>query len=179
MISLDEEYRKLVIRRLEENHKSFDILFELKNYGNCISILCQELDQYIHMLYLLKQPQDIRDRYIANSINDQKWYSLSADNKKKYVTDEDIDNFAMTLNGWELGIFHFKKAFNDISKNFNYMLKDPIKGLDRCEKNVIFRYIKEYHDPSFSTEYTISEFIPKLPMVFKKVADSIHRYFND
>ena len=177
MITQNDEYQKMIKQRLDENTKSFNILFELKNYCNCISIMCQELDQYIRLLYLVKQPAAIRDVFINNSINDKKWYSIGDDNKKAYITDKDINEFAKILTGWEAEVFEFRKVFKNLSLNINYMLRDPIKGLDDFERSVIYEYVKKYHDPEFSYKYTIKELIPELPLIFGKISDSIHEYF--
>ena len=128
---------------------------------------------------MLKQTSSIRDGLINNSINDKKWYLIGSDNKKEYITDKDISRFAKTLDGWEKGIYEFRSVFKNISSNFNYMLKDPLKGLDESERNVIHEYVKKYHDPGFSHEYEMKELIPELPMIFKKISDSIQDYSKE
>jgi len=177
LITSQDQFKRLINKRLQENWKSFNILFDMNHYGNCISIMCQELDQYIRLLFLLKQPQHIRDQLIDNSINDKKWYVVDNDNKKTYIVDKDIEDFAKGLNGWELDIFEFRNIFYKITNNFNYILKDPIKGLNDTERDLIYKYIKEYHDPDFNTDYTIKELVPVLPMIFKKISDNIKGYF--
>ena len=178
MLKPQDEFRKLINKRLDENSKSFSILLELKHYGNCISILCQELDQYIRLLYLLKQPKNIRDQLINNSINNQKWYYLDGYNKKVSISEQDIEDFAKGLNGWEANIFEFRNVFYKITINFNYILRDPIKGLNDTEKDLIYKYIKEYHDSEFKNEYTINDLVPLLPKIFLKISDSIKGYFE-
>jgi hypothetical protein len=182
LIPQNVEYNKLITHRLEENWRSFTILFDLKHYGNCISIMCQELDQYIKILFLLKQTKQIRDQLIHNSINDQKWSIINSDNKKEYITDQKLNEFAGNLVGWEARVFQFGCVFKNISNNFNYMLKDPIKSLDDSERALIHEYIREYHDSSFSKDYTITELVPILPMILKEISDSIRKYshlFNE
>ena len=178
MITPQVQFKKLINKRLEENSKSFSILFGLSHYGNCISIMCQELDQYFRLLFLLKQPQHVRDHLINNSINDQKWYITDSKNKKEYITEATIEEFAKGLKGWESDIFEFRNIFYKITNNFNYILKDPIKGLNESERDLIFKYIKEHHDQSFEKNYTIKELVPVLPMIFLRISNSMKEYFK-
>ena len=46
----------------------------------------------------------------------------------------------------EANIFEFRNVFYKIIINFNYILRDPIKGLNDTEKDLVYKYIKEYHD---------------------------------
>ena len=168
----------MINNRLDENWKSFNILLGLKHYGNCISIMCQELDQFIRILFLLKQTLHDRKQFINNSINNQKWSRMIGDNKKEYITDADIKIFAETLTGWEKSIYDFGYIFNNLSNNFNYMLKDPIKSLDDAEREIIYNYIIEYHDSGFIKEYSINELMQVLPNIFVKIYDSIKAHSN-
>ncbi len=178
MITPKDEYRKLIISWLEENWKSFKILFELKHYGNCISIMLQELEQVIRILYLLNQPDYIRDQLINNSINNQKWFIIDVNNKRRYIKEAEIFHFSDNLTGWEAGIIEFGSCFRNISNNYNYMSKDPIKSLNDSERNSIYKYIIEYHNKEFSNDYSITDLIPVLPMIFSKISDKIKEYIR-
>jgi hypothetical protein len=168
MITPKKQLMNIVEKRLNENWKSFSILLKMEHYGNCISIMCQELDQYIKLLYLVKQPYNIQEQLISCSINDKKWN----------IVDQDIENFAKTLTGWEADIYEFRNIFYRITINFNYLLRDPIHGLNESERKIIHDYIKEYHDQSIQNDYTIKELIPVFPMIFQKISDSINDYFG-
>ena len=178
MISKEVEYVNILNNRLDENWKSFNILLGLKHYGNCISNMCQELDQFIKILFLLKQSTHDRKQFINNSINNQKWFIALADNKREYITDGTLRSFAETLTGWEKAIFDFGYIFKNLSNNFNYMLKDPIKSLDNDEREVIYKYIIEYHNSGFIKEFTINELMQILPSIFVKILDNIKEYSN-
>ena len=176
MISPKTEYKNMIQHRLEENWKSFNILLGLNHYGNCISIICQELDQFIRVLFLLKQNSIEKENFINNSINNQKWYRIGSNGKKEYITEESISLFAKTLTGWESSIYKFGYVFENVSKNFNYVLKDPIKGLDDKERKIVSDYVKEYHDNNFPKDYTIEDLMPVFPMIFMKISNSIKEY---
>jgi hypothetical protein len=162
-----EQLNTIVEKRLSENWKSFRILYKLKHYDNCISIMCQELDQYIKLLYILKQPYDKKEHLINCSINSKKWD----------VLDQDIDLFAKGLTGWDLAIYEFRNVFNKLTINYNYLLRDPLNGINESDKESIFKYINEYHDSEFKRNYSLAELIPVLPMIFNRITDNIKCYF--
>jgi hypothetical protein len=120
MISENDEYKKMINHRLEENIKSFKLLYGIKHYGNCISIMCQELDQIIRLLFLLNSSSNEKKQFINSSINNHKWYIVNSLNKKENITDEMLLKFTETLNGWDKSIYEFGFSFKSLSNNFNY-----------------------------------------------------------
>ena len=178
MITEKDEYKRLLTNRLEENWKSFKILFDLKHYGNCISIMCQELDQVIVLLFLLKKKEYERNKLIGLSINSQKLYLAMPDNKKEYITEKYLKDFAGTLDGWEKSIYDFGTSFHSLSKNYNYLLKNPIQGMNEIEKKQIYKYITEYHNKGFPEEFSIEDLVPVLVAVFDKLSKSLVSYMD-
>ena len=176
MITQLKEYRNLINQRLDENWKSFKVLFDINHFGNCISIMCQELDQFIIVLFLIKQKRYLRDHFMKLSIENQKWYIVNKDNKKEYVTEDLLLGFIKTLTGWEKSIYEFGFIFKHLTNNANYALKDPIQSLGDDERQVIYNYIKEYHKIDFPNGYTMLELIPILPMIFEKISDNLKNY---
>lgn len=174
----EDEYNNLITHRLDENWKSFNILLEMKHYGNCISIMCQELDQVIRVLFLLKSKRHERDQFINLSINSQKWFLLGKDNKKEYITDDIFLKFAETLGGWERSIYEFGTSFKSLSNNYNYLLKDPIISLNETERKRLYDYIKEYHVSDFPSDFSLKDIIPVLPLIFEKLSLSLRSYIT-
>jgi hypothetical protein len=172
------EYKKLINHRLEENWKSFKILFNMKHYGNCISIMCQELDQMISILFILNRNENDRNHLINLSANSHKWFFLDWDNKKQYIGEKEIIEFSDTLVDWEKRIYEFGLSFHKLSVNFNYLLKDPILGMSEMDKQHISDYIKEYHDSNFGNEFGIQELVPFLEIVFTSITQRIGTYLE-
>lgn len=114
--------------------------------------------------------------FIKNSINDQKWHYYDSENNKKCVTDDDINSFAKTLDGWEQSIVEFGFVFKHLSNNLNYVLKDPIKILDKTGRDIIRKYIFEYHEKQLNDDYTLSDIIYVLPEIFNKISRNIEDY---
>jgi hypothetical protein len=178
MLSENDEYKRLIGHRLEENMKSFKLLFEIKHYGNCISIMCQELDQIIRLLFLLNSTPNNKKQFISSSINDQKWHTVGLDHKKMYVTDEMLLQFSESLTGWDKSIYEFGFSFKSLSNNFNYGSRDPIKSMNEIERNRLYNYIQEYHVKDFPKEFSLDDLKPVLPMILKLISNNLNNYME-
>jgi hypothetical protein len=173
MISEKEEYSSTIKHHLEENRKSFYILFELKHYGNCIAIMCQELDQIIKILFLLKCEKNDKTNFIRLTVNNQKWYKTDRNEKKVFITDDFLRKYAESFTGWEKSIYNFGFSFKSLSNNLNYFLKNPIISLDESERLKIYEYIREYHEEDFPIDFSIDDLIPVLPLVFNRISEEL------
>jgi hypothetical protein len=178
MLTLKEEFRRMVTTRSKENRKSFRILYELKHYGNCLSILRQELDSAVRVLYLLNKRQPERDHLIGLTLNNQKWFILGPDGKKQLIVDKTILDFADSLEGWERSVHEFGYSFIHVSNNYNYLLKDPVAGLKGVEKERIGNHIRAYHRPDLPADYTLSDIIPILPAILDKLSGNLESYIS-
>jgi len=178
MLTEKNEYKRLISNRLKENWKSYKILFQMKHYGNCISLMCQELDQVISLLFLLNRSEYEKEKLITQSINNQKWFLHKPDGKKEYITEKELKSFAESLVGWDRRIYEFGFAFKSLSKSYNYFLKDPIRGMKELERKKIVEYIVEYHDKEFPVDFTIVDLVPKLEGIFKRIAKNLISYME-
>ena len=178
MISPIDEYKKIISQRLDENRKSFDLLFGIQHYGNCISIMRQELDQVIKLLFLLNSTKSEQMQFIEASINNHKWFVLTSDNKKDYVTEDILKEFSETLSGWDKSIYEFGLAFGSMANTYNYGTKDPIKSMADKDKEKIFKYITEYHNKDFSREYDLGKLILELPTILNLISNNLQKYMD-
>jgi hypothetical protein len=178
MISENDEYKKMINHRLEENVKSFKLLYGIKHYGNCISIMCQELDQIIRLLFLLNSSSNEKKQFINSSINNHKWYIVNSLNKKENITDKMLLKFTETLNGWDKSIYEFGFSFTSLSNNFNYGSKDPIKSMNEADRKKLSDYIIEYHIKDFPEDFSLDDLIPVLPMIIKTISSKLKSYMK-
>jgi hypothetical protein len=178
MITPIEEYKKIVSQRLEENRKSFDLLFGIKHYGNCISIMRQELDQVVKLLFLLNSTKDDQKKFIESSINNHKWFIVNSDNKKDYITEDVFTKYSETLDGWDKSIYEFGLAFGSLANTYNYGTKDPIKSMGENDKEKIYEYISEYHNKNFPKDYDLSKLILELPTILNKISINLQKYMD-
>jgi hypothetical protein len=178
MITQTDEYKRLVSHRLEEDLKSFRLLFGMKHYGNCVSLMCQELDQMIRLLFLLNSSQRDRISFMESSINNHKWYVLNKENKKENITDETLADFTKTLAGWDKSIYDFGFAFKDMSNAFNYGSKDPIKGMSEENRKKLYDYIIAYHKKDFPNDFSINDLFPVLPEIINVISLNLKNYIE-
>jgi len=178
MITPINEYKKLVFQRLDENRKSFDLLFSIRHYGNCISIMCQELDQVIKILFLLNSSKEDQKKFIESSINNHKWFVIRNIDKKEYITEEVLETYSETLIGWDKSIYEFGLAFGSLANTFNYGTRDPIKSMGEKDKEKIYQYITEFHNKDFPKNYDLSNLIIELPTILNKISVNLRNYMD-
>jgi hypothetical protein len=178
MISPIDEYKKLVSQRLDENRKSFDLLFGIKHYGNCISIMRQELDQVIKLLFLLNSNKNDQKQFIESSINNHKWFIVNSENKKEIITEDILATYSETLDGWDKSVYEFGLAFGSLANTYNYGTKDPIKSMGENDKEKIYKYISEYHNSNFPKDYDLSKLILELPTILNKISINLQKYMD-
>jgi hypothetical protein len=61
MTDIRQKYISLIKNRSEENQKALALLVSQRLFGNCISILRQELDSFVRVIYL-GQISDFNER---------------------------------------------------------------------------------------------------------------------
>lgn len=74
-----KQFCTLIRNRSLENKKSFDLLYKEKCVSNCISIVRQELDSIIRVIYLLQLKDEIRNCLINQTLNGEKWVYINLD----------------------------------------------------------------------------------------------------
>lgn len=87
-------------QRSAENVASFRVLYENNLYGQCFSVLRQELDTMVRMIYILNfDDREIRLRLINQTLNGEKWSLLTPKGKLKIITDKEMVKIADNLTG--------------------------------------------------------------------------------
>ena len=86
----------IVRARSVENAKSFDLLYKHGCYGNCVSIIRQELDSYIKVLFIRNHQQ--KDVFINQILNGEKLRV-----GKKVITDKTMLSYLKPdhMDKWE------------------------------------------------------------------------------
>ncbi|WP_143273595.1 hypothetical protein [Aquimarina sp. MAR_2010_214] len=172
MDSLDK-FCKILRNRSEENKKSFDVLFRNQLYGNCFSILRQELDSMIRVIYLLNISNlNQRGSFIQKTLSGEKWSFINHNNKKQNVTDKNMVDLADNLNGWTQSVYKFGCAFIHLSNFHDYLTEDPFKSLPDLEKDAIIHQMKNYHSANLNRGSSLNEIIVHLPFVMEKITSN-------
>ena len=146
MSKIISQFIKLVKNRSEENRLSLNNLYESHLLGNCISILRQEIDTFIRIIYLgrLSSVQE-RERLITLTFNDEKWNTLTINNKIKNVTDKDMVDIASEVKGYVQYLYKFGCGFIHLSNYHNYKIENPFDRLNLSEQIDIKFYLHQYH----------------------------------
>ncbi len=82
------QFCSLIKERSVELNSSAVLLFDNKHYGQVISIIRQELDSLVRVIFLL-EINDLtkRQHYIIQTLNNQKWTKV---NSKNIITDREM-----------------------------------------------------------------------------------------
>lgn len=164
------KFCKMLRERSVENNNSFQVLFRNQLYGNCFSILRQELDSMVRVIYLLNiSDLTKRELLIKKTLDGEKWSFVNHNGKNQTVTDRDMVNVANELKGWTQNVYKFGCAFIHLSNFHNYLSEDPFKSLPDSEKDDIINQMRNYHFANLNRESTLNDIIPYLPSVMDKI----------
>ena len=172
----NKRFCQLLRNRSEENKKSFDILFRNRLFGNCFSILRQELDSMIRVIYLLNEADlNKRRSFIEQTLNGEKWSFINHNGKTQKVTDKDMVDLADNLNGWTQNVYKFGCAFIHLSNFHDYQSEAPFQSLNDSDKGIIINQLRHYHGANLNRESSFKDLIRFLPMVMNKISGNYER----
>lgn len=166
-----KKFCQLLRNRSEENKKSFDVLFRNGLYGNCFSVLRQELDSMVRVIYLLNETDlSKRESFIQQTLNGEKWSFINHNGKTQKVTDKDMVELADNLNGWTQNVYKFGCAFIHLSNFHDYQSEDPFQSLEDSDKDSIINQLHYYHGANLSRDSSLNDLIRYLPSVMEKIS---------
>lgn len=174
-MSPSEAFCRQVRSRSNEHQQAMLLLSGANLAGQMVSILRQELDSMVRVIYLLAQPLDRRALLIESSVNGEKW---SQQNSKGRVTDKEMVELAQHLQGWTQSVYKFGCAFIHLSCLHDYNDRDPLRQLSNEERADILNHCRSYHGGPTTSEPTFLDLVPYFPKVLKKIADNLECYLN-
>lgn len=144
--------------------------------GQMVSILRQELDSLIRIIFLLSQSdRQYRSHLIEDSVNGERWLRR---NSRQPVTDREMVELTDTLHGWTKSVYSFGCAFIHLSNLHDYQVRDPLDQISEEERRAILEHLRYYHGGPYGSSPRFSDIVPFLPRVFTKIADSLERYVS-
>ena len=158
-----QRFGQIVRRRSAENKKAIHLLVENGLLGNAISILRQELDSMVRVIYLLFCPEERRSLLIQNTLNGQKWN----------VTDRTMVDYSNQYWGWTDFVYKFGCAFIHLSQFHEYLTEDPFSKISEEDSTAIKGYLNQYHNFLLENDLNVRTLEPYLIQVFEKVSDNI------
>src|SRR5690554_1366354 len=118
-----QTFVETIRNRSNENKKSITLLLNNQLFGNCFSIIRQELDSMIRVIYLLNVIDlDQREKLINQTLIGQKWRIKNENGKTISITDRDMVELSNSLFGWTKSVYKFGCAFIHLSDFHNYLV---------------------------------------------------------
>lgn len=167
-------FERQVRHRSSEHLKAMSVLAAHRLYGPMISVLRQELDSMVRVIFLLAQPIDIRDQLIADSVSGRKWKV-----GRQKVTDRQMVDIAQELQGWTASVYKFGCAFIHLSALHDYNERDPLQLLPTSERDDILAHCLRYHGGPVGSDAGFMDLVPFLPRALEKVAGNLQCYLDD
>lgn len=169
-MSAIDKFCRILKNRSNENELSFNLLFDNRMYGNCISILRQELDSLIRVIYLLNiSNAETRESLIEKTLKGEKWFLINENGKRKNITDRDMIEITNGLHGWTQNVYKFGCSFIHLSNFHDYQTEDPFNSISDQDKDEIIKHMNDYHFVRLNRNSSLNDIIPYLPHVFKKI----------
>ncbi|WP_275356619.1 hypothetical protein [Methylophilus sp. YYY-1] len=143
--------------------------------GQMVSVLRQELDSMVRVIYLLTQSLERRELLIGASVRGEKWAQATSSAK---VTDKEMVELAQNLQGWTQSVYKFGCAFIHLSGLHDYNDRDPLSQLSNEERSDILKHCHDYHGgPDLTTE-RFDDLVPYFPRILEKISGNLECYLE-
>lgn len=152
-----------------------ELLAGAKLAGQMISVLRQELDSMIRVIYLLTQNPERRELLIGASVQGKQW---SQEASRAKVTDKEMVDLAQVLQGWTQSVYKFGCAFIHLSGLHDYNDRDPLSELPTEERSDILKHCRYYHGGPAPTAERFEDLVPYLPRVLEKISGNLECYLE-
>jgi hypothetical protein len=119
---------EIIRQRSREHRLAIDRLKDLP--GMVVSILRQELDSMVRVIFLLSIPDiEERNRLISQTIEGKKWTIETKKGKWREISDKEMVDLANQLQGWSKSVYKFGCAFIHLSNYHAYKDNNPLEYL--------------------------------------------------
>lgn len=173
-------FGQIVRKRSAENSKAIHLLVENALLGNAMSVLRQELDSMVRVIYLLSCSEDVRMSLIEDTINGIRWKIADSKNgKKSNITDRIMVAYSNQYWGWTKFVYDFGCSFIHLSNFHEYLTEDPFATLSEKDSHTIKEYLNQYHNFPLEDGITAATLEPYLIQVFEKVSENMLSYLED
>ncbi len=176
-----EAFCAIINNRSDENRQAMHCFASPHRVlSPAFSILRQELDSMIRVIYLL-QITDLaeRQRLIKSTLNGSKWKLQTQNGKLRDVTDREMVDLAQQLQGWTQSVYKFGCAFVHLSDFHNHLAENPFQKLSDAERQDILSHMRAYHGGPSHDNPDMKEISEYLPRVFDKIAGNLMCYLKD
>ena len=165
-----EIFLRQVRSRSGEHRRAMELLSAAGLAGQMVSVLRQELDSMVRVIYLLTQDSGRRKLLIEASVRGEKW---SKEGARARVTDKEMVDISQALEGWTQSVYKFGCAFIHLSGLHDYNDRDPLAQLPDDERRAILEHCRYYHGGPIQGADRFSDLVPYLPRVLEKIAANL------
>ncbi|MCA9993380.1 MAG: hypothetical protein KDE29_20485, partial [Anaerolineales bacterium] len=145
-ISTLERFCRQVRERSKEHQQAFQILHHQNLWGAALSLVRQELDSMIRVIYLLEIEEPIeRNRLIEDSINGRHWKRQTEKGKWIRITDREMVDLALERHGWITQVYQYGCNLIHLSDWHDYQHSDPVDNLSETERRKLRSEIEDFH----------------------------------
>lgn len=168
-------FLRQVRSRSLEHQRAMELLASARLAGQMVSVLRQELDSMVRVIYLLTQSPERRELLIDASVRGEKW---SQEASRAKVTDKEMVELAQRLQGWTQSVYKFGCAFIHLSGLHDYNDRDPLSQLPTEERRDILEHCRYYHGGPAPSAERFDDLVPYLPRVLEKIAGNLECYLE-
>ncbi|MCB0628908.1 MAG: hypothetical protein R2824_24345 [Saprospiraceae bacterium] len=171
-----QKFLILLENRSNENKESISLLMQNGLLGNAISVLRQEIDSFIRVVYLAQMTDfSYREELMNRTLNGEKW---TEEGKRRRITDREMVDITSNLKGYVQYAYKFGCSFIHLSDSHNYQEKDPFDSLPIQEQRDIAFYLNYYHGFPMETKLSIESVKPLILSIFDKITNNMWCYTN-
>lgn len=175
MTSEIETFSRQVRARSTENRQAMAALRDLP--GPMISVLRQELDSLVRVVFVLAQKDPAyRRQLIGDSVSGRRWLR---DNSRQFVTDREMVELTDKLHGWTRSVYSFGCAFIHLSNLHDHQAREPLEQITEAERSAMLSHLRQYHGGPDGALLAFRDIIPYVPRVFSKISDNLECYVKD
>ncbi|HHH0188727.1 TPA: hypothetical protein ACPZCO_003207 [Yersinia enterocolitica] len=171
----------MIRNRSEENVRAMRKLSTLHDVlSPAFSILRQELDSMIRVIYLL-QITDLqeRERLIKSTLQGEKWQVFTPKGKLKNVLDRDMIDISQQLQGWTQSVYRFGCSFIHLSDFHNHQMQNSFQQLTETERQDVLSHMRNYHGGPSNDNPDMKEIAQYLPRILNKISSNLICYVED
>ena len=172
-----QEFVNLIKSRSDEHAIAFLRIHDLP--GSMMSILRQELDSLIRVLYLISLPDlNERNRLMKCTLDGERWKVPNSNGKQVVVTDAMMVETSEKFEGWARSVYKFGCAFIHLSNFHGYLSSNPLESLSHEERTDILKHMRHYHGGPTSDSPSFGQFAQYFPRVFDKIKGNLECYLE-
>ena len=175
-----KNFCELVRSRTQENKNGMFALHRGEEaISPMVSVLRQELDSMVRVIYLLSiQDLNLRETLISSTLEGKKWQIPTNNGKTKNITDKEMVELSQKLHGWSKSVYKFGCSFIHLSDFHNHTSQNPFESLPQEEQKNIIEHMRYYHGGPDSDCPTMKELSFYFPQVLEKISSNLECYLK-